>query len=74
MKNEERAFFPSENKKLFRSKKNRIIAGVFGGLGEYLNIDPTLLRLGWVIISAFTGFIPGIIAYILAGIIIPEES
>ncbi len=62
------------SKKLYRSNKDRMVAGVFGGLGEYLDIDPTILRLSWVLITIFTGFIPGIIAYILAAIIIPPQS
>lgn len=58
-------------KKLYRSNKDRIIAGVFGGLGDYFNVDPNILRLSWVLITVFSGFIPGIIAYILAVVIIP---
>jgi phage shock protein PspC (stress-responsive transcriptional regulator) len=57
--------------KLYRSKKNRIIAGVCGGIGEYLKVDPTLIRLLWLLISIMGG--SGIIAYIIAWIIIPEE-
>jgi phage shock protein C len=63
-----------ETKKLYRSKENKVLAGVFGGLGEYANIDPVLLRLFWVLIVVFTGFIPGLIAYFLAIIIIPKKS
>lgn len=61
-------------KKLYRSSKDKIVAGVFGGLGEYLNVDPTILRLSWILITVFTGFIPGIIVYILAAVVIPRES
>lgn len=61
-------------KKLYRSKKNKIIAGVIGGIGEYFDVDPVLLRLLWVLIVAFTGFIPGIIAYPFAIIIIPANN
>ncbi len=57
--------------KLYRSKKNRIIAGVCGGIGEYFNVDPTLIRLLWLLISILGG--SGILAYIIAWIIIPEE-
>lgn len=60
-------------RKLYRSKDNRIIAGVIGGVGEYLEVDPVLLRLIWVLILVFTGFVPGVIAYILAVIVIPEK-
>ncbi|MEM3547344.1 MAG: PspC domain-containing protein [Candidatus Bathyarchaeia archaeon] len=58
-------------KRLYRSRKNRILAGVCGGLGEYLNIDPVVVRLIWVAISLVWGF--GIILYIIAALIIPEE-
>lgn len=61
-------------KKLYRSKKDRIIAGVFGGLGEYYNIDANILRVIWILITVFTGFVPGIIAYILAAVVIPLEK
>lgn len=57
-------------KKLYRSKKNRIIAGVCGGIGEYLDLDPTLIRLLWALLS-LNGV--GIAGYIIAWIIIPEE-
>ncbi len=60
------------NKKLYRSKKNRIIAGVCGGIGEYFNVDPTLIRLLWLLISVMSAG-SGIIAYVIAWIIIPEE-
>jgi phage shock protein C len=60
-------------KRLYRSRTNRVISGVFGGLGEYLNTDPNILRIAWIIITVFTGFIPGIIVYLLAALIIPEK-
>ncbi len=50
-----------------------MILGVFGGLGEYLDVDPNLLRLGWVVVTLFTGVILGVIAYILAALIIPKQ-
>lgn len=59
--------------KLYRSQNDRLIAGVLGGLGEYFQVDATILRLGWVLITVFTGFVPGIIAYLLAVIIIPSK-
>jgi phage shock protein C len=59
-------------KKLYRSRTNRIFAGVIGGLGEYFGIDPSLLRLIWVLFVIFTAVIPGVLTYILAAIIIPE--
>lgn len=61
-------------KKLYRSKKNKMLAGVLGGLGEYINLDPTILRIGWTVVVVFTGFFPGFFLYFLAILIIPEES
>ncbi len=60
-------------KKLYRSRKDRMIAGVIGGLAEYLEIDSSLLRLLTVAIALFTGFVPFLIFYIIAWIIIPED-
>lgn len=59
------------NKRLYRSYSNRMICGVCGGIGEFFHIDPTIVRLVWVLLS-IPG--PGILAYILASIIIPTES
>lgn len=62
-----------EEKKLYRSNDNRMIAGVCGGIGEYFNVDPTLIRLGWALISLPLAFFGGVVAYIIAAIIIPEK-
>jgi phage shock protein PspC (stress-responsive transcriptional regulator) len=59
-----------EPKKLYRSKTNRMLCGVCGGLGEYLNIDPTIIRLLAVLIGLTGG---GVVAYIIAAIVIPDE-
>jgi len=61
-------------KKLYRSKTNRMLLGVCGGLGEYLNTDPTIVRLVWLFLTALTGFLPFIIVYLAAAIIIPEKE
>ncbi|GFI49095.1 MAG: PspC domain-containing protein [Dorea sp.] len=58
-----------ESRKLYRSRDNRMICGVCGGIGEYFNVDATLIRLV-LAIFAFTG--TGIFAYIMAAIIVPE--
>ena len=60
-------------KSLFKSKKNRMIEGVCGGIAEYFDVDPTLIRLLWVLITLFS-FGAGIIAYIIACVIIPEKK
>ena len=61
-----------ENKKLYRSQTNKKLAGVCGGLAEYLNIDPTIVRLVWVLATLFVGC--GILAYIIALIVMPVQS
>ncbi|MGE5692615.1 MAG: PspC domain-containing protein [Candidatus Zixiibacteriota bacterium] len=60
-------------KKLYRSRSDSRLAGVLGGLGEYFEVDPTLIRLAYVIFTLTTGFFPGIIGYLLAILIIPKE-
>ena len=58
------------DKKLYRNTQNKMIAGVCAGVGEYLNIDPTVIRLIWALIG-LTG--AGLIAYLVAALIIPEK-
>jgi len=60
------------NKRLYRSKKERIIAGICGGIAEYLHTDPTIIRLIWVIGTLLWG--AGLIAYLIGWIIIPEKK
>ena len=60
------------NKKLTRSRKERMIAGVCGGLAEYFGWDPTLVRIVYALATIFTAF-AGIIIYLILWIIMPEE-
>ena len=60
------------NKKLFRSTTNRMVCGVCGGIAEYFNLDPGIIRLLWVIFC-FAGTV-GIWLYIAAAIILPKKS
>ena len=60
-----------KDKKLYRSTSNRMLTGVCGGVAEYLEMDPTVIRLIWVILCMFAG--SGVLAYIIASIVIPEE-
>lgn len=62
-----------KNKNLYRSSDDKIIAGIFGGLGVYLDIDSNLLRLIGLLIFAFSAFIPFLIVYFIAAFIIPSE-
>jgi phage shock protein C len=59
------------DKKLYRSRTNSMIGGVCGGLGEYLNVDPTIMRLVAVLLVFANGI--GLLAYIIAWIIIPRN-
>lgn len=58
-------------KKLLKSAVNRMICGVCGGIGEYFNVDPTVIRLIWVILSFFSAG-TGIVIYIIAAVIMPD--
>jgi phage shock protein C len=59
-------------KKLYLSKDKKI-AGLCGGIAEYFDVDPSLIRLAWVLMTILTGFVPGILAYIIAAVVIPRE-
>ena len=59
------------NKRLYKSRNDKMLGGVCGGIAEYFGIDPTLVRLGWVLFCALGG--SGILAYIVAAIVIPEQ-
>ncbi len=63
-----------EVKKLYLSSDNKMLSGVCGGIAEYFDADPTLVRLGWVIASIMTGLFPGLLGYIIAAVVIPEKS
>ncbi len=60
-----------ENKKLYRSKTDKKICGVCGGLGEYFGIDSTMVRLALVVFCLLGG--AGLLAYIVAALVIPEK-
>lgn len=57
-------------KKLYKSRRDRKIAGVCGGIGEYFGIDSTIVRLIWLFLALFVG--SGILAYIIAALVIPD--
>ena len=58
-------------KKLYRSRKDRKLVGVCGGLANYFALDPVLVRVLWAVVSIFYG--AGILAYIVCAFLIPEE-
>jgi phage shock protein PspC (stress-responsive transcriptional regulator) len=61
-------------KRLFRSSSDKMICGVCGGIAQYFGIDSTLIRVGWVALTFLSGGVGGVLAYIVAAIIIPDES
>jgi phage shock protein C len=60
--------------KLFRSKSDAKVAGICGGIGEMLNVDPTLVRLIAVLLALLTVIMPFVIVYIVGWIIIPDKA
>lgn len=58
-------------KKLFRIKEGKMLAGVCTGIGEYFEVDVTIIRLAWILFGLFAG--AGLLAYIIAAIIIPAR-
>lgn len=61
-------------KRLYRSSDNKVFAGVIGGMGEYFDIDPVVLRLCFVFLMLATAVLPGVIAYFAAVFIVPAKQ
>jgi phage shock protein PspC (stress-responsive transcriptional regulator) len=59
-------------KRLYRARDGRIVAGVCAGLADYFGVDPTLVRLVFAVVTIFGG--AGVLAYLLAWIVIPEQD
>lgn len=59
-------------KRLYRSNSNKVLLGICGGIGEYLDVDPVVIRLLWVIFCCMGG--SGVLAYIVAAIIVPYQQ
>lgn len=60
------------NKKLTRSRNNKMLAGVCAGVANYFDLDPTLVRLGWALFGLLGG--SGLLFYIICCVVIPEED
>ncbi len=60
-------------KRLFRSPREGQAAGLCAGLGRYLGVDPTVVRLSWVLGTLLTGLLPGVLAYLAGWLLVPEE-
>ncbi len=65
---------PDASRPLRRSRTNREIAGVVGGLAEYFRVDPTLLRVIYVVVSIVSAAFPGLLVYILLWLLVPEAE
>ncbi|MHB9002879.1 MAG: PspC domain-containing protein [Coriobacteriia bacterium] len=65
--------FDAHGKRLYRSRSDRMVSGVLGGLAVYLDFDPTILRVGYVLVTIAFGGWTGVIGYIIASMVIPEE-
>lgn len=59
-------------KRLYRVEQGKMLCGVCGGIAEYFDLDPSLVRLGWIVFCALGG--SGVLAYIIAAIVIPTKS
>lgn len=59
-------------RRLHRSRTNRVLAGVCGGLAEHYGSDPTAVRLAAIVLGLFTGIVPMVVVYIVAAIVVPE--
>lgn len=64
----------AQDKKLYRSKTNRQISGLCGGVADYFEMDASIIRLGWIVITILTGIVPGIIAYLVAALVVPMQD
>jgi phage shock protein C len=60
--------------RLYRSSTQKVIGGVCGGLGEYFNIDPTLVRIIYILVTVATGVLLGLVLYIVLWLIVPSEA
>ncbi len=63
----------SATKKMYLSEDKKL-SGVCGGIGEYFDIDPTIIRLAWILFTVLTGFVPGLLTYIIAAIVMPAKG
>lgn len=63
-----------KHKRLYRSRTDKVFAGICGGAGQYFEIDPVVIRLIWLLIVIFTGIVPGLLAYCIAVYIVPLET
>lgn len=63
----------TERKRLYRSRNDRMLFGVIGGFSDYTGFDPSLLRIGYILLTLITGFFPGLLFYLLMAVVVPSE-
>ncbi|WP_295729585.1 PspC domain-containing protein [uncultured Limosilactobacillus sp.] len=61
------------HKQLTKSNSNRIIAGVLGGIAEYWNVKPNVVRVVYLVLTALTSFVPGIVIYLMLAVLMPDD-
>lgn len=61
-------------KKLYKSKHSVVASGIFGGLGDWMEVSPGILRLGYIVLLLITGILPGLFLYLIAHFLIPKEQ
>lgn len=59
--------------RLYRSRTDRVFAGVCGGLAERLNVDPSVVRIAWVVLVLLTGVVPFLVLYVVMALVVPER-
>lgn len=64
---------PEERKRLMRSRRDKKIAGVCRGFAEFFELDPTLIRLVWLLVTVLTALVGGTVAYLICWFVIPLE-
>lgn len=67
-------FGPASERRLTRSSTHRMLAGVCGGLANYLGVDPTLVRVAVALVSFFTAFVPGLVLYVILALVVPRDD
>ena len=60
-------------RKIYREREGRTLAGLCAGLGAYLEVDPVFVRLVWVAVTCLTGVLPGVLAYVVGWVVVPER-
>ncbi len=60
-------------KTLYRSESNKMIAGVCAGIADYFDVDPTLVRAGWILLSVLSAGFPGLLVYLILMVVMPRN-